>query len=89
MCKLQKSLYELKQAPKQWYKKFDKFIQEIEFSRCHVDHYCYIKRYDNSFIFLLFYDGDILIEGSCVQEVKKLKTQLSCKFVMKDMGAAN
>ena len=34
VCKLQKSLYDLKQAPRQWYKKFDTFMSSSGFLRC-------------------------------------------------------
>ncbi|RVW37940.1 Retrovirus-related Pol polyprotein from transposon TNT 1-94 [Vitis vinifera] len=40
VCKLRKSLYDFKQAPRQWYKKFDSFMHRIGFKRCEVDH-CY------------------------------------------------
>lgn len=73
MCKLWKSLYSLKQAPRQWYMKFDEFVHEIEFSRFHADYCCYVKRYDNSFITLLLYIDDILKAGSYAQEVTSWK----------------
>ena len=51
--KLQKSLYDLKQAPRQWYKKFNSFIGSSGFLRCQVNHCCYVKNLGNSFIILL------------------------------------
>jgi ATP-binding cassette subfamily B (MDR/TAP) protein 1 len=88
VCKLKKSLYGLKQAPRQWYKKFDGFMHSSGFKRCHADHCCYIKRSDSSFTILLLYVDDMLVAGSCIQEINELKKQLSRQFAMKDLGAA-
>ncbi|KAL2226886.1 UNVERIFIED_CONTAM: Retrovirus-related Pol polyprotein from transposon TNT 1-94 [Sesamum indicum] len=44
VCRLKKSLYGLKQALWQWYRKFDNFMLEIDFFRCNADHCCYVKR---------------------------------------------
>ena len=88
VCKLRKSLYGLKQAPRQWYKKFDSFIHRIGFKRCEVDHCCYVKSFDNSYIILLLYVDDMLIAGSSIEEINNLKKQLSKQFAIKDLGVA-
>jgi hypothetical protein len=41
VCRLKKSLYGIKQSPKQWYLKFDRFMTEQGYSRCHSDHCVY------------------------------------------------
>ncbi|CAA0830164.1 cysteine-rich RLK (RECEPTOR-like protein kinase) 8 [Striga hermonthica] len=87
-CRLKKSLYGLKQAPRQWYRKFDNFVLEIGYSRCNADHCCYVKRFGNSFIILLLYVDDMLIAGSDVKEIERLKDHLSMRFDMKDLGEA-
>ncbi|KAL5733960.1 hypothetical protein ACOSP7_031821 [Xanthoceras sorbifolium] len=88
VCRLKKSLYGLKQALRQWYKKFDSFMSSSGFTRCQADHCCYIKRFDNSFIILLLYVDDMLVAGSDMQEIMNLKRELSKQFAMKDLGAA-
>ncbi|KAL5754374.1 hypothetical protein ACOSP7_022594 [Xanthoceras sorbifolium] len=88
VCRLKKSLYGLKQTPRQWYKKFDSFMSSSGFTRCQADHCCYIKRFDNSFIILLLYVDDMLVAGSDMQEIMNLKRELSKQFAMKDLGAA-
>ncbi|GKC93897.1 retrovirus-related pol polyprotein from transposon TNT 1-94 [Tanacetum coccineum] len=53
VCKLKKSLYRLKQAPRQWYLKFDSFMQRVGNKRCALDHYFYLKKVDSSSIIIL------------------------------------
>ena len=81
-------MYDLKQAPRQWYKKFDSFMHRIGFKRCKTDHCCYVKFFDNSYIILLLYVDDMLIAGSSIKEINDLKKQLSKQFAMKDLGVA-
>ena len=80
-------MYGLKQALRQWYKKFDSFMNRTGFKRCEANHYFYVKFFDNSYIILLLYVADMLIVGSSIKEINNLKKQLSKYFAMKDLGA--
>jgi len=63
--RLKKNLYGLKQDPRQWYLKFDRFMFEQGYTRCHSDHCFYLKRKnDGSYIILSLYVDDMLVEGS-------------------------
>ena len=88
VCKLKMSLYGLKQAPRQWYKKFDGFIQKNGYYKCNADHCCQFKGFESSYIILLLYVDEMLIAISDMDEIKKLKKQLSSEFDMKDLGVA-
>uniref|UniRef100_A0A2N9EY29 CCHC-type domain-containing protein n=1 Tax=Fagus sylvatica TaxID=28930 RepID=A0A2N9EY29_FAGSY len=88
VCKLRKNLNGLKQAPRQWYKKFDSFMYSTGFTRYQADHCCYVKSFDNSYIILLLYVDDMLIARSSIEEINNLKKQLSKQFTMKDLGPA-
>ena len=88
VCMLKKSLYGLKQAARQWYLKFDKFMHENGYSRFHSYHCVYFNRLDDeNYIILCLYVDDML--GSNMDHIKGPKHRLAHAFVMKDLGAAN
>ncbi|CAL8992131.1 unnamed protein product, partial [Prunus brigantina] len=89
VCKLQKSLYGLKQSPRQWYKRFDRFMIGHKYTRSHYDHCVYFRKLqDGTFIYLLLYVDDMLVACKSKVEIERLKTQLSNEFEMKDLGEA-
>ncbi|KAJ9542762.1 hypothetical protein OSB04_029268 [Centaurea solstitialis] len=89
VCKLIKSLYGLKQSPRQWYKRFDAFVTAHGLSNSSYDSCVYFKKCDDgSILYLLLYVDDMLIAAKDMGEVQKVKDQLSSEFEMKDLGAA-
>ncbi|GJR75321.1 retrovirus-related pol polyprotein from transposon TNT 1-94 [Tanacetum coccineum] len=89
VCKLHKSLYGLKQSPRQWYKQFNKFMMESKYKRSKYDHCVYLKKLqDGSFVYLILYVDDMLIASQSSDEIEKLKTRLKNEFEMKDLGEA-
>lgn len=61
----------------------------IDFARSKYNSCVYLQCLDdNSFIYLLLYVDDILIETKDPLEIERLKTMLNFKFEMKDLGAA-
>ena len=59
------------------------------FTRCEMDHCSYFKKFDDRYIILLLYVDDMLLVGSSMKEINKLKQQLAKEFEMKDFRAAN
>eukprot|EP00253_Pinus_taeda_P027486 PITA_27486 len=87
VCKLRKSLYCLRQSPRQWYKKFDSFMVSQNFIISEYDHCVYFKSFNGIFIILALYVDDMLIASERMEEINGLKAQLSRTFDMKDLGA--
>ena len=74
VCRLKKSLYGLKQALRQCYKKFDFFMMSQEYKRTFADPCVYVRRFfDGKFIILLLYVYDMLIVGQDANMIQKLK----------------
>jgi hypothetical protein len=88
VCRLKKSLYGLKQSPRQWYRRFDSFMISHGFKRSDYDSCVYLKTVNGSTIYLLLYVDDMLIAAKDKSEIAKLKAQLNLEFEMKDLGAA-
>nr|GEU42904.1 retrotransposon protein, putative, Ty1-copia subclass [Tanacetum cinerariifolium] len=89
VCRLKKSLYGLKQSPRQWYKRFDSFMIGHGYDRCSYDECVYLRKFsDGSFLYLVLYVDDMLIVAPNKDQIRELKDQLSNEFDMKDLGAA-
>ena len=89
MCKLKKRLYGLKQALRQWYKKFDSFMMGHGYNRTSFDHCVFTRKFsDDDFIILLLYVDDMLIIGHDSSKIDRLKRELSKSCAMKDLGSA-
>ncbi|KAG9450470.1 hypothetical protein H6P81_010435 [Aristolochia fimbriata] len=88
VCLVTKYLYCLKQSPRQWYKRFDSFMKKIGYFRSKYDNCVYFRKLDDgSFVYLLLYVDDMLIEAKEMEQINQLKTQLRGEFEMKDLGA--
>ncbi|KAK8705149.1 hypothetical protein V6N13_048757 [Hibiscus sabdariffa] len=88
VCKLQRSIYGLKQASRSWNLRFNDAIKEFGFIR-NEDEPCVYKKVSGSIIsFLILYVDDILIIGNDVPTLQSIKTWLNSCFSMKYLGEA-
>jgi hypothetical protein len=67
VCRLKKSLYGLKQSPRQWYRRFDSFMISHGFKRSDYDSCVYLKTVNGSAIYLLLYVDDMLIAAKDIR----------------------
>lgn len=89
VCLLKRSLYGLKQSPRQWNTRFDELMAKHGYSRSDFDLCVYFKQMeDEQYVYLLLYVDDILISSKVKDHVLKLKELLSAEFEMKDLGEA-
>ncbi|RVX00023.1 Retrovirus-related Pol polyprotein from transposon TNT 1-94 [Vitis vinifera] len=88
VCLLKKSLYGLKQSPRQWYKRFDKYMLDIGFNRSSHDGCVYFKLTDDSMVYLLLYVDDMLVACKEKRHLEQVKEMLKAEFEMKDLGSA-
>ena len=71
---VEKSLYGLKQSPRQWYKRFDSFITKKRYTRSHYDPCVYYNKLpDGEYIYLLLYVDDMFIASTSRFAIDKLK----------------
>ncbi|GJT27717.1 retrotransposon protein, putative, ty1-copia subclass [Tanacetum coccineum] len=88
-CLLKKSLYGLKQSPRQWYKRFDVYMISNGFSRSNYDSCVYFKEFaPGMYIYLLLYVDDMLIACKSKSEIEYTKGLLRKEFDMKELGPA-
>ncbi|WP_216071954.1 Ty1/Copia family ribonuclease HI, partial [Acinetobacter baumannii] len=88
VCKLQRSIYGLKQASRSWNLRFDETVKEFGFIK-NVEEPCVYKKASGSIVtFLVLYVDDILLIGNDIPTLQQVKEWLGKCFAMKDLGEA-
>ncbi|GKE24086.1 putative RNA-directed DNA polymerase, partial [Tanacetum coccineum] len=88
VCKLQRSIYGLKQASRSWNKRFYEEIKKYGFTQ-NIDEPCVYMRASGSIIvFLILYVDDILLMGNSIPMLQDVKSWFGKCFAMKDLGEA-
>jgi hypothetical protein len=86
VCRLNKSLYGLKQASRNWFAKFTNALRDADFLQSKADYSLFYRHNNKSSIFVLVYVDDIIIAGSDVEGISILKHFLHQRFHLKDLG---
>ena len=89
VCLLKKSIYGLKQSPRQWYAKIDSFLCEtMQMERNPADDCVYIRKTSSRILIIALYVDDLLIACSDKGLLQQTKRELARRFEMKDLGAS-
>ncbi|KAL0411280.1 UNVERIFIED_CONTAM: Retrovirus-related Pol polyprotein from transposon TNT 1-94 [Sesamum latifolium] len=88
VCKLKRSLYELKQASRQWNQEFTHRLLDFGFLQSHHDHCLFTNGHGSTLLILVIYLDDVLICGPSIELIRRVKQHLDYLFTIKDIGDA-
>lgn len=86
VCKLNKSLYGLKQASRQWFAKLTSVLLVDGYVQSKEDYSFFCKHIAGFSTLVILYVDDILVTGSHESEIRHLKQLLDINFTIKDLG---
>ena len=84
VCCLKKSLYGLKQASRAWNRKFNEFVESLNFLPSNNDPCLYTRGSGSKRIIMILYVDDLLIVGESLDMIGTVKKDLSEQFKMTD-----
>jgi len=87
VCRLQKALYGLRQAPRAWHNKLKQELQKMGFECTEADPGLWVCEYKGTTTYLLAYVDDLALAGSR-EGVNRVKRLLLEKFAARDLGPA-
>lgn len=86
VCKLHKSLYGLKKAPRAWFSQLTGFLLTLQFQASKADCSLFIYRHNGFVVYTLIYVDDILITDNSSSYICQLILSLGREFAIKDLG---
>jgi histone deacetylase 1/2 len=86
ICKLDKALYDLKQAPRAWYSCLSTKLQQLGFRPSQGDTSLFIYDTPGITVYVLVYVDDIIVTSSSHQAISTLVHNLNANFAIKDLG---
>lgn len=85
VCELNKSIYGLKQASRQWNAKLTSYILSQGFVQSKADYSLFCKQTGCSFTVLLVYVDDIIIGGNDLMYIDQFKNEINDQFKLRDL----
>ena len=86
VCKLNKSLYGLKQSSRCWNSVLDEHLKSIGFTQTESDPCIYVKEEDGDTLIVAIHVDDIILAGKTDEKIAKVKESIAERFQVKDMG---
>ncbi|KAI3808618.1 hypothetical protein L1987_24573 [Smallanthus sonchifolius] len=86
VCRLRQSLYGLKQASRNWYHKFTKFLLSLDFKQSKADHSLFTYQKGGIYVAILIYVDNVIIVGNNAEKIQQTKQQLDEEFSVKNLG---
>jgi len=86
VCQLNRSLYDLKQAPRTWFEKFQTTILGFSFIQNQYDSSLFLQKTPNEIVILLVYMNDIIVTSSYITTISEIWKLLNTTFHVKDLG---
>ena len=86
VCKLNRSLYGLKQAGRQWYAKLSTFLISQNYVISYADHSLFLKHNGTNTTALLVYVDDMVLTGNDAEEICHITKLLDEHFRIKNLG---
>lgn len=83
VCKLNKSLYGLKQASRVWNQKFTNFLQKFQFKICASDNCVFVGNIAGRKIYLAIWIDDGLVAATTERDIDELLSFLQREFAIK------
>ncbi|XP_068503673.1 uncharacterized mitochondrial protein AtMg00810-like [Phaseolus vulgaris] len=86
VCKLQRSLYGLRQASRQWYAKLSTFLLSNNYYIPAADHSLFLKYNNDKLTVILVYVDDLILTSDDREEINTITASLHHHFKIKNLG---
>ena len=86
VCRLRRSLYGLKQAGREWNKRFRSFLINIGFQRATKEHCVYLQKCANKSQIIGVWVDDLFLLTHTQEDMEKLKAEIHREFEATDQG---
>lgn len=86
VCKLERSLYGLKQSGRNWNKVLHDYLTKNHFVQNQADNCVYTRETEHDKVLMVIWVDDLIIAASDENALKSVKAMLASRFQMKDLG---
>lgn len=86
VCRLHKTIYGLRQAPRTWFHRLSSFLLQSDFTRSSADTSMFILNSTGGMIILLLYVDDIILTGDNSCSLSSFVKSLNAQFALEHLG---